>query len=315
MKSRAHFILILMLSHATLTWAAAAEPIKIAVFGFRSYYPRAKREITDLVTANLSKNSRVVVLERDQLDRILVEQAIDLSREIDPHTAARVGQLTGADVIITGLLGTVKADGTYVVRVRITSTANGRVFVEEEMGNNNNPAHSFNFPAMAPTLSRKIIDALLTRSAEFLGAPAPTRDERIATIVASAKGDRRPTIEVRFTAPEGSSVAAVVSTAETEMGIILQRAGFVVVDEKSAEKPAIEIMGEAAVDVGAKLGSLFPCRAVISIKVRERESGRILAFDRQAGDGTDIGEQTAVGAALEAAVDAIAARLLPLLSR
>ncbi len=315
MKIRVHAFFLLMLAQVASTWAAGADPIKIAVFGFRSYYPRAKREITDLVMTSLSKNARVLVLERDQLDKVLAEQVIDLSREIDPRTAARVGQLTGADVIITGLLGTVKADGSYAVRVRITSTANGRVFVEEAMGNNNNPGHSFNFPAVAAPLSRKILSTLFAHSADFIGASPQTRDERIAAIVAAAKGSRRPAISVHFTTPQPSSVVSVISTAETELGLILQRAGFVVVDEKSTEKPAIEMTGEAIVDLGAKLGSLFPCRAVINLKVRERETGRILAFDRQAGDATDIGEQTAVSMALESAVDVLAARLIPLLSR
>ena len=44
-------------------------------------------------------------------------------------------------------------------------------------------------------------------------------------------------------------------------------------------------------------------------------SGRLLAFDRQAGDATNIGVQTAISTAIETAADALAARFVPLLSQ
>jgi len=88
-----------------------------------------------------------------------------------------------------------------------------------------------------------------------------------------------------------------------------------VVDEKSAEKPDLEIVGDITAELGSKLGALFRARATINLKARERRTGRILSLDREAADATDIGEQSALSTALENAADALAARLLPLLSR
>jgi len=196
------------------------------------------------------------------LDKVLAEQAIDLSHEIDPRTAARVGQLTGANAIITGILGTVKADGSYSVRVRLTSTANGRVFVEEAIGNKQPCRPELQLPDVAAPLSRQIVDTLFTHAADYIGAPPPTRDERIAGIAASAKGGRRPAISVHFTTPQPSSAGSVISTAETELGLILQRAGFMVVDEKSTEKTGHRNQRGSNRGSGRKTRQLvpLPCR-------------------------------------------------------
>src|SRR5689334_21114755 len=97
------FLLPLLLATAAAVAAPAPadKPVSVAVCEFRSYYPRAKREFADRVIANLSEDPRLVVLDRAELNRVLTEQALDLSRDIDPGTAALVGRLTGAGVIVT----------------------------------------------------------------------------------------------------------------------------------------------------------------------------------------------------------------------
>jgi hypothetical protein len=56
-------------------------------------------------------------------------------------------------------------------------------------------------------------------------------------------------------------------------------------------------------------------RAVIELKVQERRTGNIIAFDRQEGTATDADKVSANRSAQVNAVDALAGRILPLLAK
>jgi hypothetical protein len=104
-------------------------------------------------------------------------------------------------------------------------------------------------------------------------------------------------------------------TVENELGYVLQKAGFSVVDEKSDRKPDLEIIGHTSGGWSAKKGNLFPCHTIIEVKVLERSTGRILAFDRQESVALDISRDAAAKMAQEKAADELAGRLLPLLAQ
>lgn len=307
------FSWLAMCALAPAVTAVESEPITVAVCDFRSNRPRAKREFADMMIADLAKDPRIVPLDRGQLDRLLAEQALDLSREVDPGTAAQVGRLMGAAVIVTGVDSGLQPDESFTVQVRIVGAATGRAFTAEAKGRRTKPGSimSDRLP-VAAELTRKIIDVIFTHRAEFIGTPTESREERIAAIVGSARGEKRPAVALRFTAAQPGHA---ITTVETELGLILQRAGFVVVDAQSKQKPDVEISGDVVADVRPKLGPLFPCRAVINAKVLESASGKLLAFERQASDATNLGEQTALSSAIETAADALAARLVPLLAQ
>ncbi len=292
-----------------LAHAAASEPLSVAVFDFRGVHPAQAREATDLIISGLSADPRVVVFDRGQLNKVLAEQALDLSREMDPGTAVQVGRLTGAAVVVTGRILRDGDGGRYPVVARITSTKTGRVVTATVEGQRDgkNPR----LPAAVGELNKKILATLSADSASFGAAPTKSREDRIADITRLTRGSKRPVVSFRFNATAGNSA----STVETELGLIFQRAGFVVVDEKSAEKPNLEVTGDITAELGSKLGTLFPARATINLKVRERGTGKIVTLDRETADVTDIGEQSALHTALENAADALAVRLVPLLSQ
>jgi hypothetical protein len=305
---------LLPLSMAVGAVAPPAKPVTVAVGEFRSYYSRVKREFADRIIADLAKDPRISVLDRGQLDKVLAEQALDLSRDLDPGTAALVGRLTGAAIIVTGILSTVQPDETYSLRVRITGTSTGRALIEDATGHRFGTATN-DRAKVAAEVSRKIVNAIFAHAADLMGPARESREARIAAIVAAMPPGRRPTVSLHFTAPESVNGLPPSATVETELGLILQRAGFVVLDGKSKQKSEFEIVGDVIADAGAKLGNLFPGRAVINARVRQRDPGKILLIERQAADAMDLGEQTALSAAIEKAADALAARLVPLLSQ
>ena len=60
------------------------------------------RRLTDMVTTELMKTNRFIVVERGALDEILAEQDLGSSGRIRRETAAKVGELLGAQVLIKG---------------------------------------------------------------------------------------------------------------------------------------------------------------------------------------------------------------------
>src|SRR6266487_703055 len=87
---------------AAISAHAADNPLTVAVFDFDSVYKVKLHLISDLVTANLSAEPQLVIVDRAALAKILREQALGLSGNISPEAAAKVGQLTGAKILVTG---------------------------------------------------------------------------------------------------------------------------------------------------------------------------------------------------------------------
>src|SRR3954466_235741 len=85
----------------------AADKAAVTIFNF-SIPTTAKGErqlgpkITSLVTAELSSDTRLALVERAELSKALREQALGLSGTVDASAAAKVGQLTGAKVLVVG---------------------------------------------------------------------------------------------------------------------------------------------------------------------------------------------------------------------
>jgi hypothetical protein len=104
-------------------------------------------------------------------------------------------------------------------------------------------------------------------------------------------------------------------TAQNELAVLLQKAGFTVVDDKSEHRPDVIITGNGVVTIGEKNGNTYSARVVLEIKAQERNTGRIISIDRQEGAAVDISSRSASVAALESATDELAGRLLPLLSQ
>lgn len=126
--------LAISLTAAAALAAAEEKPISVAIFDFRGFHPPQRREATALIVAGLSQDKRLAVFDRAQLGKILSEQALDLSHDIDVALAMQLGRLTGARVIITGRVVRATDGGIYPVVAQIVSTGTGRVFTETVQG-------------------------------------------------------------------------------------------------------------------------------------------------------------------------------------
>ena len=66
--------------------------------------PNLGKASADLLVGKLVQDSRVSVIERSALDKLIAEQNLSNSDRTDPATAAKIGRILGVDVIVLGTI-------------------------------------------------------------------------------------------------------------------------------------------------------------------------------------------------------------------
>jgi hypothetical protein len=287
---------------------AADEVYSVAVFDFESQGEMARdlgKQIATLVNANLSAEPNLILVERAELDKALGEQELGLSGTVTPESAAKVGQLTGAKVLVTGRV--FKTATELFIVAKIIGTETSRVYGELVKGGINAPISD-----LSESLAKKIA-ADVTQKGDTLVAKAETREDRIAKLKKELEGKKLPVVSVKITEQHfGQHV--IDPAAQTELSLILQQCGFTLADDNSTNRPVIEITGEAFSEFGMSKGNLKSCCARIEIKARDVASGNIISVDRQTSVAVDIAEHVAAKTALQNGADELAERLLPKLT-
>jgi hypothetical protein len=298
---------LLLLAHGPLP-IANAQPITVAICGIHDVQKRLPPpygdKATALVTANLTTETNLVLLERTSLDTVLHEQAFGASGMVSSDAAAKIGQITGAKVLVTGQVLRIGRDKLVVI-ANIIGTETGRLFAAKVAG----PADQL--VEMCTDLSKQTAEIITAQSGKLLAAKAESRDERIDRIIKNLTGTNRPSVSVNLRRPSGMAPAA----ATGEMGAVLMKAGFPVVDGKSQRKPDFEILGIESVNPGPAANGLITMEACITAEVRERKSGKFIAFERADAMGADAAKASADQLAQENAVDAVAEKILAALAK
>jgi hypothetical protein len=321
MKIQNPFILSLLLVMGTLTHAAgqniaangslpiatnaAASGFTVAVFDFESKDENVRElgpKIAALVNANLSAEPNLNIVERAELEKVLGEQEMSLAGTVTPDSAAKIGQLTGAKVLVTGRV--FKTDTELFIVAKIIGTETSRVYGEMVKG-----GVDASIGNLSESLAKKIaVD--VTAKGDTLVAKVESHEDRIAKIKKELGDKQLPVISVKITEQHfGQHV--IDPAAQTELSLILQQCGFTLADDNSTNRPAIEITGEAFSEFGMSKGNLKSCRARIEIKAREVASGKIISVDRQTSVAVDLAEHIAAKTALENGAGELAERLLP----
>src|SRR3990170_6174560 len=60
------------------------------------------RGMSDSLVTALVKTNRFIVIEREQINKIMAEQSFGMSGAVNPDTAAKIGRIIGVGVIVTG---------------------------------------------------------------------------------------------------------------------------------------------------------------------------------------------------------------------
>ncbi len=304
---KTHLALLLAVLSLGLT-PSHAEPLTLAVFDFLSPEEGMREmgpKVSALVGANLAADARLITVERAELDKALGEQELGLSGTISVETAAKVGHLTGAKVLVTGRV--MKSERETIVVAKIIGTETGRVFGAKVVMP---PAGSLD--AAATELAKAIAETAVKNAGELIAKVAKAEDVA-ARIKAGIKGGKGPAVSVRI--PEQHFGRPVADpAAQTELLLIFQQSGFALVDEKSVAHPDFSIEGEAFSERAMQKGNLVVCKARVEVKVRRIANGEIVFTDSQTSRAVDLSEHIAAKQALQNAARELAARIAPKLA-
>jgi TolB-like protein len=279
--------------------------LTVAVFDFDSKDEAVRDlgpKVATLINADLSAEPQLITVERAELDKALGEQELGLSGTVTPDSAAKVGQLTGAKILVTGRV--FKADDQTIVVAKIIGTETSRVYGEVVNGK---PGETIT--DLSAELAKKIA-ADVTQKGDTLVAKVESHEDRVAKIKKELADKKLPVVSVKVTEQHFGQFV-IDPAVQTELSLMLQQCGFTVVDELSTNKAAVEITGEALSEFGMSKGNLKSCRARIEIKAHDVASGKILAIDRQTSVAVDLAEHIAAKTALQNGADELAERLLP----
>jgi curli biogenesis system outer membrane secretion channel CsgG len=130
---------------------------RVAVFNFEDqagYGHRIGNGLSDMLITALVETKKFIVIERSELDQILTEQGLGMSGAVTPQSAAKVGQLLGVELMITGSvsefgttkkkvggglsklgglrLGVGKEKARAAVDLRLVSTSTGEIMGAEK---------------------------------------------------------------------------------------------------------------------------------------------------------------------------------------
>jgi hypothetical protein len=287
---------------------AAETVLPVAVFNFESKDEAVRDlgpKVATLVSTFLSAEPQIVTVERAELEKVMGEQELGLSGTVSADSAAKVGRLTGAKVLVTGTV--FKANGELLILAKIIGTETSRVYGEVVKG-----GEKASISDLSADLAKKIA-ADITQKGDTLAAKVETREELVARIKKTLGDKPLPSISVKI-GEEHFGQRVIDPAAETELGSILQACGFKLVDSASTNRADVTITGDAFSAYATRKGNLISCKSRVEVKAH-KPNGDLIAVDSQTSVAVDIAEQTAAKAALQNAAAGLAERLLPKLKR
>ncbi len=83
------------------------SPKRVAIVGFdvnaKTYgVKEIDKKLIDMLSTALFRTGNFVMVERSKINKVLEEQAFQLSGAVDPKTAVEIGKILGAEAVVTG---------------------------------------------------------------------------------------------------------------------------------------------------------------------------------------------------------------------
>ena len=280
----------------------ATSVIPIGVFPFQDGKDEkiegAGQKVANLLTAYLTTQPDIMLVDRTEIDKVVTEQSLSISGMVNPDYANKVGYLIGARILVTGSVFMLDKQRICIV-AKIIGTETTRVVAEKVDGIDA-------LDALAKKLSDQITASVKANGVKLLPV-YKTRGDVIAAIKAQLGDGAKPKIFVDI--PERHvSVHTMDPAAQTEFISILKELGFEVVER--SEDATLILKGEGFSETGLRRGELLGVKARLEVKAVEK-SGRIVAADRQTAVCVDVVEQMAGKEALQTAASLMAVRIIP----
>ena len=270
----------------------AASPLSVAVLNFgdgSTDLEGVGTSISALLQVQLTIHSDAILVERAELNEVLAEQELTLSDAVTPAQAAKVAQLTGAEVLISGRVFTVQNRVHLVAKVISSSTS--RVFGATASYDNGKP-----LDGAVEKLATDVGKILKDKNADLRGGAS--LEEKINAEVAALLKDK-PAKKFYVHIPE-SIIQVIVPdpAAQTEIARTLEAAGWKSV--ATADEAEVIIRGEAFAETAIRRGNLWFTRARLEFTVTNAK-GEVLKTDRIVCGNVDLAQAVGAKGALQKA--------------
>ena len=270
----------------------AASPLSVAVLNFGDGSNDLKgvgTSISALLQVQLTIHSDAILVERAELNEVLAEQELTLSDAVTPAQAAKVAQLTGAEVLISGRVFTVQNRVHLVAKVISSSTS--RVFGATASYDNGKP-----LDGAVEKLATDVGKILKDKNADLRGG-ASLEEKTNAEVAALLKD--KPAKKFYVNIPE-SIIQVIVPdpAAQTEIARTLEAAGWKSV--ATADEAEVIIRGEAFAETAIRRGNLWFTRARLEFTVTNAK-GVVLKTDRIVCGNVDLAQAVGAKGALQKA--------------
>jgi TolB-like protein len=305
---------------------AASGAMTVAVLTFDSDLKtpeKAGELMADVLSARLGAMGDVMVLERQDVAKVLSEQKISLSGLVAPDQAVQVGKMIGAKLLVCG---------------RVTTTGTKVYLVCKVIGTETSQVKGF-FLSLPQNTS---IDDVLDKGGQKLQESLPGWAKEL--VPAAQQGpdleadlkkllDGKAPASVAVVAPEVHVGQRVIDPAvETEFKRLLTHTGVPVTALKAEAAGEVSanikdftqlartlagtrylVYGEAFSEAAGTVQGMTIALARVEIQIIDLESGKVLLADRATARAADLAEHLAAKTALQKAARELAAKMLPTL--
>ena len=314
--------------------AKARAGLTVAVLDFTASDPASPNlgsEVAAALTAMLSGESGITLVERQSLAQTLREHELNMTGLVSDEQAVKIGKLVGAKIMVTGRAFRLGKDLFITAKLIGTETS----LIEGVMVKD---AAAADMGAMVVALSEKVAQKVrqvgpkLVAGADEAADPLPALKKKLA-------GRRKPVVAViireqHHAAPQPALVVvrqAIDPAVETEVKKLLTECGFTLQDVAQNEltdfargwtatdvnswprglgKVEVLVAGEAFSEFAARIGNIVSCSARAEINLVGRKDGKVAVADRITTRAADLSENIAGKKALQNSGRAMGIRIL-----
>ena len=224
-------------------------------------------KVSDILFARLAVQPDIYLVDRSDLQKTLGELALNISGAIKASEANKIGQLTGAKILISGSV--LQVDKKIYLVAKIVGTETSRVLAASVDGH-----ASDELAPLAEKLAGQVADVITKRGNQLVARPV-SKIDRLAALKLKLKGDR-PVLWVKI-AERHIGGARIDPAAETSKQADLAGGdrAFALIDPEEGlrSKADILIVGEAAEGNGARHGNLKASASRHASKSRRSTAG------------------------------------------
>lgn len=290
---------------------ARENSLTVAILDFETSAPGSPdlgKQIGEALTAVLTGEDGITLVDRSSLARTLQENELNLTGLVNADQATRIGKLVGARILVTGKVFPLDKQLFFTAKLIGTETS----LVEGVLVKGDKDA---NLGDLMMKLADKVAQRLRSRGSKLVAQDDALQDP-LPGLKKSLAGRKLPKVSIEID-ERHLGLAANTRTdpaAQTEISMILKEAGFIVIEgsDKALADADVkyEVRGEAFSEFAARIATLVNCTARVEIKVVDRKTGEVIYVDRQTTRAIDLAENVAGKTALEKAGHLLGIRVL-----